>query len=65
MLSHSRPMFCYIILTSVFVKMVSLNAEFFKVTINYSSTDTQKYARKRIHHEFEERIDKSITQVSV
>ena len=32
----------------------------FKVTLNFSSTGTQKYARKRSQHEFEERIDKSV-----
>ena len=30
-----------------------------------SSADIQKYARKRIQHEFEERIDKSVPWVTV
>ena len=36
------------------------NKEYFKVRLNFSNTGTQRYARKRIHHEFEETIDKSV-----
>ena len=33
--------------------------------LRYSSSGTQKYARKRIQHEFEERIDKPVPWVTV
>ena len=38
------------------------NTEFNQVI---SSASTQKYARKRIQYEFEERIDKSVLRVTV
>ena len=38
---------------SVFLKMAGVNAEYFRVIMNYLSTGIQKYARKRIQHDFE------------
>ena len=45
---------------STFVKMAGVNVDCFKVKLNLSIDGTQKYARKRLQHEFEGGIDKNI-----
>ena len=50
---------------SVFFKMAEVNVEYNREKLNLSSAGTQKYARKRVQHVFEERIEKSVPRVTV
>ena len=49
----------------VFFKMAGVNAEYLKVTMGLFKRWHLKYARQRIQHEFEERMEKSVPWVTV
>ena len=50
---------------SVFFKMayVHVNEDYFKVKLNLFNNYTQRFARKRVQHAFEERIDNHLSRV--